>query len=47
MIIVLTYAAEGVDRIVALNPRLSLLSLSQCRGIPVRARRNYFDTEET
>ena len=33
--------ATSVDALVAVNPYLCLLSLSQCRGIPVRDRRAY------
>ncbi|KAL4402201.1 hypothetical protein ACI68E_001853 [Malassezia pachydermatis] len=33
---------EGVDAWIDANPRLALLSLSQCRGLPVRRRRGYF-----
>lgn len=34
---------EALDTLVAANPALSLLSLSHCRGIPVRERRRFFD----
>lgn len=34
---------EALDALVAANPALSLLSLSHCRGIPVRERRRFFD----
>ena len=33
----------SVDALVAANPQLSILGLSQCRGIPVRDRRAYWD----
>ncbi|WFD31602.1 hypothetical protein MSPP1_002641 [Malassezia sp. CBS 17886] len=33
---------DALDALVDANPRLALLGLSQCRGIPVRERRNYF-----
>lgn len=36
------HAAEALDRLVDRNPRLALVSLSQCRGIPVRERRGFF-----
>lgn len=35
-------AASALDRLVHHNPHLVLISLSQCRGILVRERRNYF-----
>lgn len=34
--------AHALDRLIDSNPRLTLVSLSQCRGIPVTARRDYF-----
>ncbi|WFC99550.1 hypothetical protein MYAM1_002295 [Malassezia yamatoensis] len=35
----------ALDQLIDKNPYLSLLSLSQCRGIPVRSRRSYFDSK--
>ncbi|WFD33212.1 hypothetical protein MCUN1_000025 [Malassezia cuniculi] len=34
---------DSLDELVASNPSLALVSLSHCRGIPVRERRRYFD----
>ncbi|KAI3617331.1 hypothetical protein CBS9595_003240 [Malassezia furfur] len=34
--------SSALDRLVHHNPYLVLISLSQCRGIPVRERRSYF-----
>lgn len=34
---------DALDELVDANPALSLVSLSHCRGIPVRERRRYFD----
>ncbi|WFD44066.1 hypothetical protein MPSI1_002731 [Malassezia psittaci] len=36
---------HALNQLINTNPYLSLLSLSQCRGIPVRSRRSYFDAD--